>query len=102
MGYQPIENYGVIGDMHAVALVGMNGAIDWFRFQTEVFAASGGRAITQCMVFREITPMSQLPYACPSLPVCGHQASPPSTPSIPGPGVEPLLSSSVSNVEAAL
>ena len=32
MGYQPIENYGVIGDMHTVALVGMNGAIDWFCF----------------------------------------------------------------------
>ena len=32
MGYQPIENYGVVGDMHTVALVGMNGAIDWFCF----------------------------------------------------------------------
>jgi len=32
VGYQPIENYGVIGDMHTVALVGMNGAIDWFCF----------------------------------------------------------------------
>ena len=32
MAYQPIENYGVIGDMHSVALVGMNGSIDWFCF----------------------------------------------------------------------
>ena len=32
MAYQPIENYGVIGDMHTVALVGMNGSIDWFCF----------------------------------------------------------------------
>jgi GH15 family glucan-1,4-alpha-glucosidase len=32
MGYQPIENYGIIGDMHTVALVGMNGCIDWFCF----------------------------------------------------------------------
>ncbi len=32
MSYQPIENYGVIGDTHTVALVGMNGAIDWFCF----------------------------------------------------------------------
>jgi GH15 family glucan-1,4-alpha-glucosidase len=32
MGYQPIENYGIIGDMHSVALVGMNGSIDWFCF----------------------------------------------------------------------
>jgi GH15 family glucan-1,4-alpha-glucosidase len=29
MSYQPIESYGVIGDMHSVALVGMNGSIDW-------------------------------------------------------------------------
>jgi GH15 family glucan-1,4-alpha-glucosidase len=27
--YQPIENYGMIGDMHTVALVGTNGSIDW-------------------------------------------------------------------------
>lgn len=26
----PIENYGLIGNMHTAALVGMNGAIDWF------------------------------------------------------------------------
>jgi GH15 family glucan-1,4-alpha-glucosidase len=30
MPYQPIENYGIIGNMHTVALVGMNGSIDWF------------------------------------------------------------------------
>lgn len=29
MPYLPIENYGMIGDMHTVALVGMNGSIDW-------------------------------------------------------------------------
>ncbi|GHO86434.1 glycoside hydrolase family 15 protein [Dictyobacter formicarum] len=27
--YQPIEDYGVIGDLHTVALVGKNGSIDW-------------------------------------------------------------------------
>ena len=28
--YQPIENYGVVGNMRTVALVGRDGAIDWF------------------------------------------------------------------------
>jgi len=27
--YQPIENYGVIGDLSTVALLGMNGSIDF-------------------------------------------------------------------------
>lgn len=30
MPYQPISDYGVIGDLHTVALVGKNGSIDWF------------------------------------------------------------------------
>ncbi len=30
MSYQPIEDYGIIGNMHTVALVGINGSIDWF------------------------------------------------------------------------
>ena len=29
MAYKPIESYGVIGDMHSVALVGNDGSIDW-------------------------------------------------------------------------
>jgi GH15 family glucan-1,4-alpha-glucosidase len=29
MSYKPIESYGVIGDMHSVALVGTDGSIDW-------------------------------------------------------------------------
>ena len=32
MAYQPIENYGVIGNMHTVALVGLNGSIDWLCY----------------------------------------------------------------------
>ena len=32
MGYQAIENYGLIGDLHAVALVGMDGSIDFMCF----------------------------------------------------------------------
>src|SRR5690349_13263946 len=52
MAYQPIENYGIIGDMHTVALVGMDGSIDWLCFphfdSPSVFAAildgnKGGR-----------------------------------------------------------
>ncbi|MEW5977285.1 MAG: glycoside hydrolase family 15 protein [Acidobacteriota bacterium] len=52
MNYQPIQNYGIIGDMYTSALVGMNGSVDWFCFpffdSPSVFAAildheKGGR-----------------------------------------------------------
>jgi GH15 family glucan-1,4-alpha-glucosidase len=43
MGYQPIHNYGIIGNMYTTALIGLNGAIDWFCFPSHdspsVFAA---------------------------------------------------------------
>ena len=32
MSYQPIENYGIVGNMRTVALVGMNGSIDWYCY----------------------------------------------------------------------
>ncbi|PYU25062.1 MAG: glucoamylase, partial [Acidobacteria bacterium] len=32
MSYQAIENYGIIGNMRTVALVGMNGSIDWYCY----------------------------------------------------------------------
>lgn len=32
MAYQPIENHGIIGDMHTIALVGIDATIDWFCF----------------------------------------------------------------------
>ncbi len=30
MAYQPIENHGIIGNMRTIALVGLDGTIDWF------------------------------------------------------------------------
>lgn len=43
MVYQPIQNYGLIGNMYTTALVGLNGSIDWFCFphhySPSVFAA---------------------------------------------------------------
>lgn len=50
--YQPIENYGIIGDLSTASLVGMDGSIDFFAFphfdSPTVFAAlldheKGGR-----------------------------------------------------------
>lgn len=32
MAYQPIENYGMIGNMRTVALAGLNGSIDWYCY----------------------------------------------------------------------
>jgi GH15 family glucan-1,4-alpha-glucosidase len=32
MSYQPIENYGIIGNMRTVALVSINGSIDWYCY----------------------------------------------------------------------
>jgi GH15 family glucan-1,4-alpha-glucosidase len=32
MSYQPLENYGMIGNMRTAALVGMNGSIDWYCY----------------------------------------------------------------------
>ncbi|MBN2366180.1 MAG: glycoside hydrolase family 15 protein [Calditrichaeota bacterium] len=52
MAYQPIEDYGIIGDLHSVALVGKNGSIDFMCFpyfdSPSIFAAllddeKGGR-----------------------------------------------------------
>jgi GH15 family glucan-1,4-alpha-glucosidase len=65
MPYQPIENYGIIGNMHSVALVGMNGSIDWLclpRFDSpSIFGAilddqKGGRfALAPCIEDQAVT-----------------------------------------------
>jgi GH15 family glucan-1,4-alpha-glucosidase len=43
MDYQPIENYGVIGNMRSLALISVTGSIDFFCFpkfdSPTVFAA---------------------------------------------------------------
>src|SRR5262249_22622259 len=52
MRYEPIENHGIVGNMHSAALVGLDGSIDWLclpRFDSpSVFGAildadKGGR-----------------------------------------------------------
>ncbi len=52
MSYKPISDYGIIGDMHSAAAVGLDGSIDWLCFprfdSPSVFAAilddkKGGR-----------------------------------------------------------
>ncbi|HEU4611550.1 MAG TPA: trehalase-like domain-containing protein, partial [Kofleriaceae bacterium] len=43
MSYRPIESYGIIGDLHTTALVGLDGSIDFMCFpkfdSPTVFAA---------------------------------------------------------------
>ncbi|GEO08158.1 glycoside hydrolase family 15 protein [Segetibacter aerophilus] len=43
MQYQPIENYGIVGDLNTVALIGLNGSIDFMCFPNfdspSIFAA---------------------------------------------------------------
>jgi GH15 family glucan-1,4-alpha-glucosidase len=72
--YAPIGEYGVIGDLHTVALVGMDGSIDFLCLpyfdSPSVFAAlvdaeRGGRF--------QIAPLSGAPRACSSIspiPTC--------------------------------
>ncbi|QHL86574.1 glycoside hydrolase family 15 protein [Nibribacter ruber] len=61
MSYQPIENYGIIGDLNTVALVGLNGSIDFMCFPNfdspSIFAAllddEKGGSFELCPLFKE-------------------------------------------------
>src|SRR6266853_2040126 len=70
MAYQPIENYGLIGNLRTVALVGMNGSIDWFCYphidSPSVFGAilddqKGGRFQISALGDRVALKQSYLP-----------------------------------------
>src|ERR1051326_5848560 len=70
MAYQPIENYGLIGNLRTVALVGMNGSIDWFCYphtdSPSVFGAilddaKGGRFQISAVADNVIRKQSYLP-----------------------------------------
>jgi GH15 family glucan-1,4-alpha-glucosidase len=43
MRYQPIENHGIVGNMHSAALISLDGSVDWLclpRFDSpSVFGA---------------------------------------------------------------
>ena len=63
MTYQPIQNYGIIGNMYTTALVGLNGSVDWFCFPNHdspsVFGAMlderKGGCFQICPVTAEVT-----------------------------------------------
>jgi GH15 family glucan-1,4-alpha-glucosidase len=70
MAYLPIENYGLIGNLRTVALVGMNGSIDWFCYphvdSASVFGAilddqKGGRFQISPIAERVTRQQSYLP-----------------------------------------
>jgi GH15 family glucan-1,4-alpha-glucosidase len=70
MAYLPIENYGLIGNLRTVALVGMNGSIDWFCYphvdSSSVFGAilddkKGGRFQISPIAERVTRQQSYLP-----------------------------------------
>jgi GH15 family glucan-1,4-alpha-glucosidase len=49
MSYQPIENYGIIGNMRTVALVSMNGLIDWYCYPQLHSPSIFGAILHKCL-----------------------------------------------------
>jgi GH15 family glucan-1,4-alpha-glucosidase len=49
MSYQPIENYGIIGNMRTVALVSMNGLIDWYCYPQFHSPSIFGAILHKCL-----------------------------------------------------
>jgi GH15 family glucan-1,4-alpha-glucosidase len=66
-GYLPIENYGVVGDLHTVALIGTNGSVDFMSYphfdSPTIFAAlldaeNGGRfQVRPCLATGKVKQM---------------------------------------------
>jgi GH15 family glucan-1,4-alpha-glucosidase len=49
MSYQPIENYGIIGNSRTVALVSMNGLIDWYCYPQFHSPSIFGAILHKCL-----------------------------------------------------
>jgi hypothetical protein len=50
MSYQPIENYGIIGNMRTVALVGMNSSVDWYCYPLDGGGVVLKRTTARCFL----------------------------------------------------